>query len=48
MILDPRGEAIELCLMRELKTTQKMRHEKVILAIVLLAVAAALWLIMVK
>ena len=32
--------------MRELKTTQKMRHEKVILAIVAVALAAAVWLIM--
>jgi hypothetical protein len=37
-----------LCLMRELKTTQKMRHEKVILAIVFVMFAAAIWLIMVK
>jgi hypothetical protein len=34
--------------MRELKTTQKMRYEKVILAIVLVMFVAALWLIMIK
>jgi hypothetical protein len=34
--------------MRELKTTQKMRYEKVILAIVFVMFAVALWQIVVK
>ena len=34
--------------MRELKTTQKMRYEKVILAIVLAVLVVAVWLIMVR
>jgi hypothetical protein len=34
--------------MRELKTSQKMRYEKVILAIVFVVFAATIWLIMVK
>jgi hypothetical protein len=34
--------------MRELKTTQKMRYEKVILATVFVVFAVALWLIMLK
>jgi len=34
--------------MRELKTTQRMRYEKVILAIVVLVFSAAIWLIIVR
>jgi hypothetical protein len=34
--------------MRELKTTQRMHHEKVILAIVVLIFGAAIWLIIVR
>jgi len=34
--------------MRELKTIQKMRYEKVILGIVLVVLAVAAWLIIIK
>jgi hypothetical protein len=34
--------------MRELKTTQKMRYEKFILGIVLVVLAVAAWLIIIK
>ena len=42
------GESVQCGLMRELKTTQKMRYEKVILAVVFVMFGAAIWLIMVK
>jgi len=42
------GEALWLRFMRELKTTQRMHYEKVILAIVVLIFGAAIWLIIVR